>query len=38
MRQASTDMERVMKLMAEYKETQELRDLLAKKLGNDVMK
>ena len=38
MRQASTDMERVMQLMTEYKETQELRDLLAKKLGNDVMK
>ena len=38
MRQASSDMERVMRLMAEYKETQELRDLLAKKLGNDVMK
>ena len=38
MRQASNDMDHVMKLMQEYKETQELRDALAKKLGSDVMK
>ena len=38
MRQASDDMEHVMKLMQEYKDTQELRDALAKKLGSDVMK
>ena len=38
MRQATGDMERVMQLMNEYKETQELRDLLAKKLGSDVMR
>jgi hypothetical protein len=31
-------MEHVMALMNEYKETQELRDMLAKKLGSDVMK
>ena len=38
MRQASNDMNHVMKLMQEYKDTQELRDALAKKLGSDVMK
>ncbi len=38
MRQASNDMDHVMKLMQEYKDTQELRDALAKKLGSDVMK
>ena len=38
MRQSTNDMNHVMKLMQEYKETQELRDMLAKKLGNDVMK
>ena len=38
MRQATGDMERVMQLMAEYKDTQQLRDLLARKLGSDVMK
>ena len=31
-------MDHVMKLMQEYKDTQELRDALAKKLGSDVMK
>ena len=38
MRQSANDMNHVMTLMQEYKETQELRDMLAKKLGNDVMK
>ncbi len=38
MRQASTDMERVMQLMNEYKETQQLRDMLAKRLGSDVIR
>ena len=38
LRQSSGDMERVKELLSEYKETQELRDLLAKKLGNDIMK
>ena len=37
-RQAAGNMEHVMALMNEYKETQELRDMLAKKLGSDVMK
>ena len=37
MRQTSNDMERVMQLMKEYKDTQELRDLLARRLGSDVM-
>ena len=37
MRQASSDMERVMQLMKEYKETQELRDMLARRLGSDVV-
>ena len=38
MRQATGDMERVMKLMEEYRDTQLLRDMLARKLGSDVMK
>ena len=37
MRQATGDMERVMQLMEEYKETQQLRDLLAHRLGSDVI-
>ena len=37
MRQAAGDMEHVMQLMNEYKETQELRDMLARRLGSDVM-
>ena len=37
MRQAAGDMERIMQLMEEYKDTQQLRDLLARKLGSDVM-
>ena len=37
MRQAAGDMEHVMQLMTEYKETQELRDMLARRLGSDVM-
>ena len=38
MRQATGDMERIMQLMTEYKDTQQLRDLLARRLGSDVMK
>ena len=38
MRQATGDMERIMQLMEEYKDTQQLRDLLARRLGSDVMK
>ncbi|MBO5185961.1 MAG: DNA primase [Prevotella sp.] len=37
LRQAGNDMERVMQLMHEHKETQQLRDTLAKQLGSDVM-
>jgi DNA primase len=37
MREAMGDMDHVMKLMQEYKETQELRDMLAKRLGSDVV-
>ena len=37
LRQASSDMSRVMELMKQYKETQELRDLLARKLGSDLV-
>ena len=36
-RQAAGDMEHVMQLMNEYKETRELRDMLAKRLGCDIM-
>ena len=36
-RQAAGDMEHVMQLMNEYKETKELRDMLAKRLGCDIM-
>jgi len=37
MRQAMGDMDSIMALMREYKETQELRDMLAKRLGSDVI-
>ena len=37
MRQATGDMERIMQLMEEYKDTQQLRDLLARRLGSDGM-
>ena len=37
MRQATGDMERVMQLMEEYKDTQQLRDALAQRLGSDVV-
>ena len=37
LRQASGDMERVMQLMQEYKNTQELRDALARRLGSDLV-
>ena len=37
LRQASSDMELTMKLLKDHKETKELRDMLAKQLGNDLM-
>ena len=37
MKQAGNDMERIKELMTEYKETQQIRDTLAKKVGNDVL-
>lgn len=37
LRQAAGDMEQVMKLLQEYKDTQVLRDMLAKQLGSDVV-
>jgi len=38
MRQANSDMTRVVELMQQYKDAQELRNMLAKRLGSDVMK
>ena len=38
MREASGNMERVMQLMTEFRDTQQLRDMLAQKLGSDIMK
>lgn len=37
LRQAGSDMERITQLMKEYKDTQLLRDMLARKLGSDVI-
>ena len=37
MRQNSSDMKRIMELMEEYKDTQEMRNMIAKKLGNDLV-
>lgn len=37
LRQATGDMERIMQLMQEFKEMQELRNMLAKKLGSDIV-
>ncbi len=37
LRQASSDMELTMKLLKDHKETKELRDMLAKQLGSDLM-
>ena len=37
LKQAGNDMERVKELLEEYKTTQELRNALAKKLGNDLV-
>lgn len=37
LRQAGTDMERIKQLMQEYKETQQIRDVLAKQTGNDII-
>ena len=38
MRQAATDKDQMMKLMAEFKDTQQLRDMLARRLGSDVIR
>ena len=38
MRQAGKDMERAMQLMEEFKSAQELRNALAKQLGNDIVR
>ena len=38
LRQVGSDMGRIRELMVEYKETQELRDALARKLGNDLVR
>ena len=37
LRQASSDMEQTMKLLKKHKETKELRDMLAKRLGRDLI-
>ena len=37
LKQAGSDMERIRTLLEEYKETQQLRDALAKQLGNDIV-
>lgn len=37
MRQAGCDMEKITKLMQEHKETQQLRDALARRLGSDII-
>ena len=38
LRQVGSDMERARQLLEQYKDTQELRDALAKQLGNDLMR
>ena len=38
LRQAGSDMARVKELLEEYKDTQQLRDMLAKQLGNDLVR
>ena len=37
LRQASNDMEHTIQLLKEHKETKEIRDMLAKKLGTDIL-
>lgn len=37
LRQAGNDMERIKQLMQEHKETQQLRDMMARKLGSDII-
>lgn len=37
LRQVGNDMEQIKRLMQEYKETQQLRDLLAKQIGSDIV-
>ncbi len=37
LKESSGDMERIKELMTQYKDTQDLRDMLAKKLGSDVI-
>jgi DNA primase len=38
LRQGGNDMGRITELLTEYKETQELRDALARQLGNDLVR
>ena len=38
LRQVGGDMERARQLLEQYKDTQELRDALAKQLGNDLVR
>ena len=37
MKQVGNDMDRIKALMEEFKETQELRNALARQLGNDIV-
>ena len=37
LRQAGTDLQQTMQLLKEHKETKELRDMLAKRLGSDLV-
>ena len=37
MRTAGSDMDRVMQLMEQYKDAQQLRDMLARRIGSDIM-
>jgi len=38
LRQVGSDMNRIQELLTEYKDTQELRDALARQLGNDLVR
>lgn len=38
LKSVGSDMERMRQLLGEFKETQEIRDALARKLGNDVIR
>ena len=37
MRTAGSDMDRIMQLMEQYKDAQQLRDMLARRIGSDIM-